>query len=184
MKRLIPLLIVAIMLAIVSTVIVTDEGNARDKAKGSQYSGSVTYALLPDTTAAYNQDTSTTKFRFDEVVNYSSLYGYMVVEYTAIDTGDAAADIVDTTKDTVIVIAKTYGQTGTPSKEVWRDTLAAFHVTASVVNTDYVHFVLSDSALYDYLAFDFIWIVADSDNSVARAGAAAHYKATTRMYAK
>lgn len=184
MKRLIPLFIVAIVLAFASTMMVNDDANARDRARGYPYRSTYNFTLGIDTTAAYNQDTTTGVFNFNEVVNYGSLNGYIAFEYTAIDTGTAAADIPDTTKDTIICILKTAAEGGTPSKEIWRDTLAAFHVTDSVANTDYVAFNVSDSALWDKVYFDFVAIVADSDYSVARQGAQLHYRATVAMFAK
>ena len=159
---------------------------AAEKPDGMQYSQFKTFVQVVDSTAAVQYDSvdvDSGMGRFTGIPNYSSLDGYFVLEYTDVDTGTGGV-YCDTTKDTVVVQFITYAQGGTPNKVVYTDTVTAIHVTASVVNTDYQTFDLSDSTLFDYIVPRVIAILQDSVYTKARLAAAIDYKFTWKFYAK
>ena len=190
MKR--TFLIAFVTLAMAVPLVMYNDAISGEKPQGSRISGSITHTSTVDSTSAVQRDTtstpsgSSTKLGwFTDVYNYGTVEGWYLIEYTSIDSGPAAANIADTTKDTAIVLIYTADADGTPYKEVWRDTIAVFHVTASVANTDYVAFDVSDSTLWDVLYFQVITSLKDSTYVKARTPTAdIQWKTSWRVYGK
>lgn len=120
---------------------------------------------------------------FTDADRYGSVTGWYVIEYMAVDTGTAGVD-VDTTKDSVWVEFFTSDVSGTPYKIIYSAVTSAIHVTASVVNSDYVLFTLSDSTLLDNTYMRIRSILLDSTDIKAELSAGIDYKITVKQYGK
>ena len=163
---------------------------AGEKPKGSKISGYIFHTTAIDSTSAVQRDTTTTPTGsntklayFTDVDDYSTVQGWFMSEYIAVDTGLSGV-ACDTAKDTVITRIYTADESGTPYKLVWTDTSVAFHVTASVANTDYNAFTLSDSTLWDVVYVEIITSITDSVYQKARNEAEISWKTSWKMYAK
>ena len=196
MKR-VTILIAVFLAAIVYAWIGSPGDAVADHPDGAEYTGACQFSITVDSTVAKQYDTvdykcdltggvagdSSRIFLDGYVKDYSTVVSRVMVEYTAVDTGTGGV-AVDTTKDTVIVIVKTSDGTLSASKEVRRDTLTDFHVTASVAEADYVWRTLSDSVLGGNVYYEFVAIVQDSTYTKARLAADLHYKATIHTWLK
>ena len=191
MKRTIFLVTLTLLLAFAAIMI--DNASA-ERPRGIQSSNYFKWTEAIDSTVFRQVDSNTTPTGsssklgwFSGVQDYSTVHGYFVLEYTAIDTGaDGTADLPDTTLDSVTVIGYTSATGGTPWKVVYLDTLEDIHVTASVVNGDYVAFDFSDSTLYDAVYWEIRTIVNDTNKSIPRIDATSGYdwKMSWKYYAK
>jgi len=182
LKRQVTLLaIIALVLFTVTLSVMSPGVESAEKPRGSQYSSTYKFTQTVDSTVAIQYDTFSTVGHFTEIVDYASLEGYYVLNYVAVDTGTGGV-YVDTTKDTVVVQIYTKGQSGTPSKLIYTDTIVAIHATA--VAADYVYFDVSDSTSLDYVEWRVISILQDSVYTKARLAAGIDYQLTYKFYAK
>lgn len=173
----------ALFLVVFATIaavglIATDEGWSEGRQVPSYFLSTSTI----DSTSAVQRDTSTAPSGSSSKIgwtrlpqDFTSISGYVWSEYTTLDTGTGGA-VPDTTQDTVIHVLYTADASGTPYKEVWRDTAVAFHTTANVSNDDYADFNVSDSGLYDVLYWNLITSIQDSTYTKARLEADVHWK--------
>ena len=189
MKRIIMLIALAVIL--VSVFMFVDKDlTAAEKPLGGGISGNFKWTTTVDSTSAVQRDTNSTPsgssskiFRFTELKDYSKISGYFMISYVAVDTGTGGV-AVDTTKDTVITRIYTADDDGTPNKLVFTDTAVAFHVTASVVNTDYIAFDVSDSTQWGVLYFEIISSLQDSVYTKARLAAGIDWNLEMELWAK
>lgn len=190
MKR--TLFVAAITLLLAFGAIMVDQSMSAEKPKGSDIKNSVTSTSTIDSTVAVQRDTTSTPsgsatklMWFTDVQHYGTISGWLLSEYTALDSGAAAADIPDTAKDTVINVLFTCDADGTPYKEIWRDTSVNFHTTANVANGDYVEFNVSDSTQWSNLYLQIITSIQDSTYVKARTPTAEiKWKHSWHVYAK
>ena len=182
MKKFTVLSLVAILL-MTAFYMTQDDAVSAEKPKGTRYSSTYSFSQVVDSTVAVQRDTFTNVGKFTGIDDYGNLEGYWVIEYTSVDTG-AGGVYVDTTKDSLFISLITYGEGGTPSKVIYTDTSLNYHVSASVVNGDYVIFDVSDSTLLDYVSFQIISTLQDSTYIQAAAEAAINYRFTYKLYAK
>lgn len=178
------------MLAMFGAIFTPDQAVAeRPSPSKSQESFRFTHSV--DSAAAGTSiDTFTTPsnsadflMNFTDADRYGSVTGWYVIEYLAVDTGASGVD-VDTTKDSVWVEFYTSNVTGTPNKLIYSAVTSAIHVTASVVNADYVLFTLSDSTLLDQTYMRVRSILLDSTDTKAELSAGIDYKITVKQYGK
>ena len=108
MKRLLILTVLGILVFVGSSYIVTDPVEA-DSPRGQKYSSTASWEVNID--SAFGNDSvfdsttlGPTNFRFTGLEAYGSVSGYVYIEVTNVDTGTAAADYPDTTKDSVAVL--------------------------------------------------------------------------------
>lgn len=186
LKMLLGLLLLALMAFIMI-------GNPLEIARAERlspyvYTNSYTWEVTLDTTVAVKHDTAKVVgtgldniFSFTGLGGYSSIEGWIYAEAISCDTGDAAADIVDTTKDSMTYVLYTYcNQNKNIKKIIELDSLIK-----GGGGEDTVWFTIdADSAICDGIYFNFITAIADSDYSVVRAGAGVTYRVTTSITAK
>lgn len=158
-----------------------------EKPKGTMYSNAFNWTVIIDSSGTgivYDTTTTTSGggkiFYFRGLEHYSSLLAAIYVEVTSLDSGTAAADVPDTSKDSMLV--QVYAGFGGTSwnRKIYQDSIM---VAGSAGDTLYI--ILSDSlGAADRLWVHFITSVADTDHTVASQLAGIHYKATVRMVAK
>lgn len=176
-----------LVLAFVITIMQSNDPTiAAEKPKGLQYSNTFSWDVTLDTTADSVFDTTFSTsggghaFLFTELDPYSSVSGYIKLEVSAVDTGDAAADIPDTSKDSLGVCFYTDWGDSTYKKLVYKISNIKPTTTAA---TNYFSIPV-DSIIGTRLWPKFTVAVGDSDYSVTRASAAITYKATVKWLAK
>lgn len=190
MKRLIFLTLAVVVLAAVAAQFGAPEIAVAEKPTPSVQQATWNFTVTVDSTDAYVCDTLTTPtgssnklFTFSDAKNYSTLHGWYVFEYTAVDTGTGGVD-VDTSKDTLWMRFYTSDVSGTPSKLLYSNKVTAVHATAGVVNADYLAFDLTDSTTWDQVYAEIIYGLADSTYTKARLAAGIDYKLTLKYYGK
>jgi len=166
-------------------IVMQQDAQTAEKPKGTKYTSSFAWTVYLDTTVGVAHDTTITStggnqiFYMRGLENYGTLNGYIYGQVTSLDTGDAAADVPDTSKDSMLVRVYTGWDGITFKKQIRLDSLFPAGSWG-----DTIFWTLSDSALGDRVWVEFITAVADSDYSVARAAAGIHYKATVYLIAK
>jgi len=187
MRKRIALVISLAAILMFAMMVGEQDVTSAEKPKGTTYSSAFNWTVIIDSsgTGIVYDTTITTSgggkiFYFRGLENYSSLNAAIYVEVTSLDTGDAAADVPDTTKDSMLVqIYAGYGGTSWYRK-IYQDSLMK---ASSAGDTLYIP--LSDSiGAADRVWFEFITSVADTDHTVAAQSAGIHYKTTVRMVAK
>jgi hypothetical protein len=164
-----------------------ERATTAEKPKGTTYYTNFSWEVNLDssgTAIVYDTTTSTTGggkiFYFRGLENYSTLNAAIYVEVTNLDSGEAAADVPDTSKDSMLV--QTYAGYGGESwyRKIYQDSIMKAGSAG-----DTLYYNLSDSlGSADRVWFQFITSVADTDHTVCSALAGITYKATVRMTAK
>lgn len=151
------------------------------------YSSTFSWTKLVDTTAATSYDTIDTLngltgskiFRYRNLGHSDLLRGTIFSEVTALDT-NAGGEFPDTTKDTIAFLIYS-GFDSRPDSQwlVHKDSIEGGGGPKGLV-----HFSLPADSIGNFISFQFIAVLADSDNSVARDTLAIHYRATVDMQGK
>jgi hypothetical protein len=181
--------IAAVTLLAAFTVMMIDDGTAGEKPEGTTYYNyyvndfDVSTGLDGVDTVTAPTGSSTKLFKFGGPGDYSSLFGYIMFEYTYLDTAGASTDM-DTSKDTVAYDFFTSDGDGTPYKLIYTAKEAVMHYGAAVVNDDYNAFDLSDSTLWSDVYVRLRYWVADSTAALADSSYGAGIKATVKFFAK
>lgn len=121
--------------------------------------------------------------RIDWVKHYSNVVGAVTFEFTK-DTGTAAADTIDTSKDTCVFNIWTADETFAVKRKVY--TSSKFLPIATITSDTgaVVTFNLSDSLLYSNIWFVFESWVGDSDATMATAGKGISYQAEVYLWGR
>ena len=187
MKRVIALFLAFLMMAF----FVTLDYTPAEKPTGSAMSQTYAWTFQLDSTDLNPRDTQSTIasgsskiMRFDDAKHYANIKGFLKVEYTHLDTGSAAADVMDTTKDSVIVQIMTSNADFSFDSLIWTTTITALHFDTVSTSADYIGFDLSDSVTFSNLWVRFISAVQDSDYDISAVAGGVDFRGTVQLYAK
>lgn len=158
-----------------------------EKLSPHRYTNTFTWTVNLDTTAAIVYDTQTVVaagmakiFNFTGLSSYSSVAGWIKISSITCDTGDAAADVVDTTKDSMKYQIYTYCLGDTTEVRL----LDADSIIKAGSEPTVWFSIPAESLICDAIYFTFATSIKDSDYSVVRAGAGVTYTAQVNMVAK
>jgi len=188
--RLLPVLVMLGVLAILASMNLVDDVDA-NIPRTLNYSASYSMTKIsPDTTAAVTDglDTGalTPPFFFQGLGVYEDIEGYIYISGVTVDTGDAAADTIDLSKDSVLYLMYTACDYNRTIKNLIET--GSLTVYTGGRSLDTVWFTLppgtGTGGICNNVFFNFDYAIADSDNSVARAGAGVIYTITVNMVAK
>jgi hypothetical protein len=178
MKKLIAFLMLAILLASVGTILVTDDAEAGRFSSTYVWEHEIDSTKhYVDTNATYANNTNPL-FRFTDLSTAARVDLWFRVTYDHFDTGTTGA-VPDTAKDTVWYDIFSADESGTPNWVVATGAIAAMKTTAASGNTNWLHVTIpNDSTLGDAIYARFRSVIWDSTNTKARIGGGAHYQAS------
>lgn len=204
MRRLIRFMIMTVLATLFVSWIATVDAVQGQVTYPNRYSISYDWRTFLDTTTAKKKDTlnyrknaANTAFTTQRILQLLDAGGMTRIQVqwrvgyiTPFDTGSAAADIVDSSKDTVQLAVIAIDRVTQQSKIIWVDTMinmwkfGTFGTSAdSSPAAAYRTFVIPrDSSYLDNIYFRLIYSVQDSDYSVARAGAGMRLRAMIRVW--